>query len=352
MGEGLPNSVKVLLIGGVAILVVVVLHLAANVLVPVAQALIVFFVLNALADGVRRVPFVGRHIPRPLVLAAIAVTAFVAGFHVVQVTVRTVGALGPSAAGFRDTLNPLVDRATGVLGLPQEDVLNRFVDGLGVEAMLQQVVLGMVDTISHFSIVALYVGFLLVDQPFFEAKFRALFPDPTRRVRARALLDRMVGSVGSYLWVMTVTSGLITMFSYGVMRLVGLQFAEFWAAAIFFLNYIPTVGSILGTVLPTAFALLQFQQFGPVAVTLAGIGAAQVVVGNILMPHMAGNKLNVSLFVTILALFSWGALWGVTGMFVAMPLTAILIIVLGSIEETRPIAILLSRTGSLEDTPT
>ena len=51
---------------------------------------------------------------------------------------------------------------------------------------------------------------------------------------------------------------------------------------------------------------------------------------------------------TILSLFAFGALWGVTGMFVAMPLTAMLVIVFAHFEATRPIAILLSRTGELE----
>ena len=60
------------------------------------------------------------------------------------------------------------------------------------------------------------------------------------------------------------------------------------------------------------------------------------------------TRLNISLAVTIFSLFFWGALWGVTGMFVAMPLTAMLVIGFSHFEATRPIAILLSRTGALD----
>ena len=60
--------------------------------------------------------------------------------------------------------------------------------------------------------------------------------------------------------------------------------------------------------------------------------------------------MNISLFVTIFSLFAFGALWGVTGMFVAMPTTAILIITLGNFEATRPIAVMLSRTGDVGGT--
>ena len=100
--------------------------------------------------------------------------------------------------------------------------------------------------------------------------------------------------------------------------------------------------------LPAVFALLQFQALGPVIVTLAAIGAVQFVIGNLLLPRVAGGALNISLFVTILALFGWGALWGVTGMFVAMPLTAMLIIAFSNFAATRPFAVILSRTGDLD----
>ena len=103
--------------------------------------------------------------------------------------------------------------------------------------------------------------------------------------------------------------------------------------------------------LPTAFALLQFQAVWPALLVLVGIGAVQFVMGNILLPRMSGTRLNVSLCVTLFSLFAWGALWGITGMFVAMPLTAMLIITFSHFPATRPIAILLSRTGELDDAP-
>jgi predicted PurR-regulated permease PerM len=74
------------------------------------------------------------------------------------------------------------------------------------------------------------------------------------------------------------------------------------------------------------------------------------VIGNVVLPRLAGRSLNISLFVTVLSLFVFGALWGVAGMFVAMPLTAMLVIVFQSFEATRPIAVLLSRTGEVEPT--
>ncbi len=266
----------------------------------------------------------------------------------VQRSIGTAAALGSSAASLQQALDPLVDRTAAALGIPRADLVDRFVAGIGLEALLRQVVAGLFGLINQFSVVAIYVAFLLVDQQFFEAKLCALAPDPVRRENIRSLLGRIAGGIQSYLWVMTLMSALTAGLSYLVLRLMHVEHAGFLTTAIFFLNFIPTIGSILGTVLPAVFALLQFQALGPVIVTLAAIGAVQFVIGNVLLPRVAGGALNISLFVTIFALFGWGALWGVTGMFVAMPLTAMLIIAFSNFAATRPFAVILSRTGDLD----
>ena len=347
----LPPLARAFLAAGLTFFVIGTLYFAAPVLVPAAEAVVVWFVLNAVAGGLRRLPVLGRHLSAGTALALAAVVALALGFYVVQNSVRTVALLGPSTLGFREAFAPLLRWLAGMLDIPQDALLDRMADGLGLEGILRQVVAGMLATINQFSIVAIYVAFLLVDQQFFDMKLGALVRDPDRQARLRALLDRIRSAVEAYLRVMTLMSGLTAILSYGIMRWVGLDYAGFWATTIFFLNFIPTIGSILGTLLPAAFALLQFQQVGPAAQALAGIGVVQFLVGNVLLPRMAGSTLNISLFVTLFSLFAWGALWGVTGMFVAMPMTAILIIVFSNFEATRPVAVLLSRTGTFGPAP-
>ena len=62
---------------------------------------------------------------------------------------------------------------------------------------------------------------------------------------------------------------------------------------------------------------------------------------------MAGQTLNLSLTITVLSLFVWGAMWGVTVMLLAVPLTASILLVASRFEMTRSISIALSRTGVL-----
>ena len=90
------------------------------------------------------------------------------------------------------------------------------------------------------------------------------------------------------------------------LRVIGLENALFWSFLIFFLNYIPTIGSIAAVVLTTAVALVQFNTLAPVVAVAAGVGVWQFVIGNFLQPRMTGDSLNLSAVVVLLALGDLG----------------------------------------------
>ena len=95
-------------------------------------------------------------------------------------------------------------------------------------------------------------------------------------------------------------------------------------------------------------ALLQSGELNLALMVIAAVGAIQLIVGNIIEPKVMGNSLNVSSLVVILALSFWGAIWGITGMVLSVPITVIMVILFGQFETTRKIAILLSDRGKLE----
>ena len=64
-------------------------------------------------------------------------------------------------------------------------------------------------------------------------------------------------------------------------------------------------------------------------------------------PKLLGNNMNLSPLVTILALSFWGAIWGITGMILSVPITVIMVIIFSQFEHTKPIAILLSERGNV-----
>ena len=93
--------------------------------------------------------------------------------------------------------------------------------------------------------------------------------------------------------------------------------------------------------------IVQFEDPGTVLTMLLTLTALQFAIGNFLDPYVMGNSLNLSPVAILVSLAVWSELWGVPGAFLAVPITAILTIVFSEFPGTRPIAVLLSRSGRL-----
>mgnify|MGYP006423562209 FL=1 len=211
---------------------------------------------------------------------------------------------------------------------------------------------GLASTVAGFAgslgIVLVYVLFLLIEQGSFQKKINALFPDAEKRQDVRDLLSRMQSQIQSYVAIKTLASVTTGAISYGILLVVGVDFAAFWGFVIFLLNYIPTIGSLLGILLPTLLAVVQFATIGPVLAVLIGGGTTQFVIGNVVEPRLMGTSLNISPLVVLISLAVWGSIWGLAGMFLSVPLTMIAMIVFSYFTPTRPIAIMLSGDGEIE----
>ena len=70
-------------------------------------------------------------------------------------------------------------------------------------------------------------------------------------------------------------------------------------------------------------------------------------IGNVIYPKLMGKSLNISQFVVILSLVVWGAMWGTIGMFLAVPIMMILMIILSQFESTKNLAVLISEDGNI-----
>jgi predicted PurR-regulated permease PerM len=75
----------------------------------------------------------------------------------------------------------------------------------------------------------------------------------------------------------------------------------------------------------------------------------QFAIGNLIDPILLGQALRLSSFGIILSLAFWGAVWGIPGMFLSVPIMVAMMIVLARIPALRPVAILLSREGLPDD---
>jgi AI-2 transport protein TqsA len=149
--------------------------------------------------------------------------------------------------------------------------------------------------------------------------------------------------VRSYLSLKTTIS-VFTGAAFGlVLWLFGVPMALTFGVLAFLLNYIPNVGPIVASVLPIPFILLEPSgSAGWMVAAIVSTCGIQLISGNVVEPRIMGRSSDLHPVVILLALMFWGMMWGITGMFLATPITAALRIVLQGIEPAKPIADLLA----------
>ncbi len=313
-----------------------------GIITPLLLALFLLIMVDGLARALRRrAPAVGSGLAMAaaLVLAAslFALSAWMVAAYAGDFVDRLTG-YGPKL----DTLLANLAKQVGAPTPPSIDVLfSQFDPGNYIGAVAQ----ALQNFASNSVLVLIYLGFLIASRVAFERKVVRLFRGRAERHGAMLLVQHVRDSVERYLWIQSVTGLMIALASWVVMAVIGLDNAFFWAFLIFVVNYVPIVGAAAGILLPAVFALVQFDNYGPALVLLLGLWAITFVVGNVVLPRMQGDSLNMDPVIVLLSLAFWGAIWGLPGMFMSTPLTVLVMVILAQFEGSRWIAIVLSADG-------
>ncbi|MCU4175345.1 AI-2E family transporter [Carboxylicivirga sp. N1Y90] len=192
-------------------------------------------------------------------------------------------------------------------------------------------------------IILLITIFILLEAKSFVSK-----ADVIQKLQGTSLmhLDSIGKSIRHYLSIKTMISLLTGVFIWLWLFILGVDFPILWGVIAFFLNYIPSIGSIIAAVPTVLLALVQIGVGGMLWTGLAYL-VVNIVMGNVIEPRMMGKGLGLSTFVVFLSLIVWGFIFGPVGMFLSIPLTITLKIMLEQKEETKWIAIML---GSEQET--
>jgi AI-2 transport protein TqsA len=152
----------------------------------------------------------------------------------------------------------------------------------------------------------------------------------------------VVGKIRRYLGTKVITSALVGVLVWASLAIIGMELAGVFGILAFLVNFIPVIGPIIVTVLPIPIALAQFHSPWPVILVVVIPGGIHNIIGNIIEPKLMGEGLDLHPVTILLAVSFWGLLWGIVGMFLATPITAVVRIVLMQFDTFRPIANLLA----------
>jgi predicted PurR-regulated permease PerM len=125
---------------------------------------------------------------------------------------------------------------------------------------------------------------------------------------------------------------------------VGLPLSKEWGVLAFVLNYIPFLGPLIATLLPTLVAIVEFQYWQSAALVFVALNCIQFAVGSYLEPRVSGNALSISPFLVLFAIFFWTYMWGIFGAFIGVPITIAVLTFCEQHDRTRWLAYLLGGT--------
>ena len=340
-----PNdlSSKILIFIGL-ILLFTILKVLKQVVLPVVIAGFLFAAVNPLLTFFKKIK-----IPNGLAMLLSMVVLVLAILLLVNILIIMTNVLVVGLPKYVDRINEVNGLLSGYIIKYIDNVPDDFsllslleVDWYAfVMGLLTSVSTVTLDIISDIAFILLFVFFMLLEQNTFIPKIVYCFNSTQDNVSS--FFSKANKQLAKYIVIKVIISGFTGLFFYLTAIITGLDFAIVWGVLAFFLNFIPTIGSIVVTALTVVMAIVQFlPDWTKVAYVLVLTILTQQVWGNIIDPKLQGEQLNLSPLVILVALTIWSYIWGIAGMFLAVPIVAVVQLLCSVSETTRPLAVFLS----------
>lgn len=331
----------------IAFAVVLILIYGKNLLIPFVIALIFWFLIKEIRDLLNKIKFINEKIPNLILNIVGFASIFLIIGGVVKILSVNIQQLSVELPVYQNNISRLTESINSTFNI---DVISSAKELLGkyeYTKLLTGLFSSLTDIFGDAFLIIIYTLFLLLEEPFFSKKISAIYAKKDAQDEVNLVLTKLNKSIGRYISLKTLISLLTGILSYFALLLIGLDAPLFWAFLIFLMNYIPAVGSLIATVFPAMFAMLQFGELMPGVWVLIIVGAIQLVIGNFIDPKLTGTSLNVSPLVVLIGLAFWGAIWGIVGMILSVPIIVALIIIFSEFPQTQAIAILLTKDGKI-----
>lgn len=319
-----------------------VLHLTAQVVLPFVTAVLASFVVIPAVDAIQR----SLRLPRSIAIAVLIMVILGFGSLVGIFFYSSVSTLYREMPGYMNKLQAILKPWIRFFSLPPQatevpipQLVGTYILSLSSRFM---------DFIAGLILFILFLIFLLLERPYTKTKVLRAFQS-RMTTRIFRIFNHTAVQITRFLSIKLLISFLTGLGVLVFFVIYGIDFPILWAVLIFFFNFIPSLGSILITIITVGFVGLQYYpSMTEVGVVLVFMTVLQQIMGNLVEPKLLGDQLDLSPVVIIFSLLVWGWIWGIAGMFLAVPLTVALKITCENIPYLHPIAILLgSGTKSL-----
>ncbi len=145
--------------------------------------------------------------------------------------------------------------------------------------------------------------------------------------KVQETMHEMEVIIKSYLFGLLIQVSYMTVLLGGLLLIIGIKHALLIGVIFAFLNLIPYVGALLGNIIGVLLTLASSSELWPILTVLGVIAVVQFIDNNILMPRIVGSKVKINALATIVGVIVGGEIAGVIGMFLSLPIIAVLKII-------------------------
>jgi len=303
------------------------LYIMKPILIPLVFSVFIYIVINPFIDWCQQKCHMHKSIAI-LITVIILMMSFMGMITIMGISIK---AFITGSSEYRWKLLNAVDELTTVatsygvkidLSLIRQSLLE-----LPVLQMIRSVSGGVFGLVGNSILVLICTMFLLVGKSDKEAK---------------GITNRLLNQqISKYLLIKLLTSTITGLLVTITLAIFNIQFAIMFGVLTFLLNFIPSIGSIIAILLPIPIILIQLGYSIAAIMCLLILAIIHFIIGNIIDPKLMGESQGLHPAIILASLLFWGFIWGVPGMFLAVPMTAIIKRVLNLYEKTKPISNIL-----------
>lgn len=316
-------------------LVVLVLYMLADLLVPIAFSVLLSILLNPLYNRFRRLK-----IPKILAisLTLLLMVVFVGAIlyflssQMIQFG-DTFPALKAKGGQIITEIETWIQQAFGLSIQKQMQLLNEAANNN--KALVGQTIGSLFGLFSVLFLIPVYIFLLLFYKELILNFLYEIFSEENTNNVAE-ILTQTKSAIQSYIVGLLIEALIVAVLNTIALLLLGVKYALLIGVVGAILNMVPYIGGIIAIALPILIATVTKDGYGTQLGIIIAYSVIQFVDNNLLVPRIVSSKVQINALVSIIVVLLVGALWGVSGMFLSIPMVAVLKIVFDRIEDLKP----------------
>ncbi len=249
---------------------------------------------------------------------------------------------------FTEIINQTITWASGYFELDSQKInawITRTTDWLiniG-SAAVGQTLVSVGNGLVVLFLIPVYVFMILYYQPLLVEFFYKLF-GASHRSMVSTIISQIKSVIQRYLTGLVIEAVIVAVLNSVGLLILGIDYAIVLGIIGAILNVIPYIGGIVAVALPMMIALVTMASPWFAVYVLILYIIIQFLDNNIIVPKIVASKVRINALISVIVVIAFGALWGIPGMFLSIPLTAILKVIFDHIEPLQPWGLLLGDT--------